>query len=55
MKWLILVIMLSVEVVIYYQSKSDAKYQEQRLFLRSIPTDAYESQEVKARCDGFKR
>lgn len=47
--------MLSVEVVIYYQSKSDAKYQEQRLFLISIPTYAYESQEVKALCHGFKK
>ena len=55
MKWLILVIMLSVEVVIYYQSKSDAKYREQRLFLISIPTYAYESQEVKALCHGFKK
>lgn len=55
MKWLILVVMLSVEVVIYYQSKSDAKYREQRLFLISIPAYAYESQEVKALCHGFKK
>lgn len=55
MKWLILVIMLSVEIVIYYQSKSDAKYREQRLFLISIPAYAYESQEVKALCNGFKK
>lgn len=46
MKLFILGIMYFVEAVFYYQSKSEAKYREQRLFLISIPAFAYESEEI---------
>ena len=55
MRWFILGIMLFVEVVIYYQSKSEATYHEQRLFLISIPEYAHDSQEIKELCLGFKK
>ena len=55
MKWFVLGVMLFIEAVIYYQSKSDAAYREKRLFLISVPEYAYDSQEVKELCLGFKK
>ena len=55
MKWFVLGVMLFIEAVIYYQSKSDAAYREKRLFLISVPEYAYDSQEVKELCLGLKK
>lgn len=55
MRWLFLGLLLFVEAVFYYQSKSDAKYRERRLFLVSIPVYAYESDEVVSLRRGFEK
>lgn len=55
MRWLFLGILLFVEAVFYYQSKSDAKYRERRLFLVSIPVYAYESDDVVSLRRGFEK
>lgn len=55
MNWLVVGILLFVEVVIYFQSKSDAKYRKGCLFLVSIPVSAYASREVRELCRKFER
>ena len=55
MKYFFLGLLLFVEAVFYYQSKSDAKYRERRLFLISIPAYAYESDEVVSLRRGYEK
>lgn len=55
MKLFILGIMYFIEVIFFYQSKSEAKYREHQLFLISIPAFAYESEEVSLLRQGFEK
>ena len=53
--WILILCLVFINVVMYFSSKRESRYNEGRLFLVTIPDWAYESVEIKEIEKQFKK